>query len=78
MKSFIVSCATFHKLLFKKINIVHYEIFSTKLNAHEMFGSEEFRTTFRVARKCIWGLLYWATAAGTALSINYRTKQSTA
>jgi len=46
-----VSCATFHKRLWKKIDIVNYEQFSTKSNAHEMFGSREFRTTFRVAQK---------------------------
>jgi len=35
----------------KKIDIVNYKQFSTKSNAHEMFGLREFRTNFRVAQK---------------------------
>jgi len=37
----------------------NYRVFSTKLYAHEMFGSRELRAIFRVAPKSIWGLLQY-------------------
>ena len=37
----------------------NYIVFSTKLYAHQMFGSREFRTIFRVAPKSIWGPLQY-------------------
>jgi len=70
--SFIQFCA--RKLLlpivFLKMVFI-YKVFSTKLYAHEMFGSREFRTVFRVAPKSICGLLQsykrqFASKAGNA------------
>jgi len=36
-----------------------YRVFSTKLYVHQIFGSREFRTIFRVAPKSIWGPLQY-------------------
>ena len=62
MQSFTILSRKFHKISLKKIYIVNkvlmlifdYKVFSTKLRAHEMFGSREFMTIFRVheKRKC--------------------------
>jgi len=68
MQSFTDLCAKFHTILCKKIAIVNlsivvlksicnYKAFSAKLHAHEMFGSREFITVFRVAPKSICGPL---------------------
>ena len=56
--SFIQFCA--RKLLLPIIClalkfIFNYRVFSTKLHAHQMFGSREFITIFRVAPKSICG-----------------------
>jgi len=55
MQSFTDLCAKFHAILCKKIAIVNLSI--AKLHAHEMFGSREFITVFRVAPKSICGPL---------------------
>jgi len=54
MQSFAGLCPKFHTVLCKKISTVdtcleidiNCKVFSTKLYAHEMFGSREFRSTF--------------------------------
>jgi len=54
MQPFIFLCAKFHTILRKKLLlsivvlkcIFNYRAFSTKLYAHEMFGSREFITIF--------------------------------
>ena len=68
--SFIQFCA--RKLLLPIVGldlkfIFNYRVFSTKLYAHEMFGSRKLRTIFRVAPKSIWGLLPRAYARGVGV-----------
>jgi len=54
MQSFTALCVTLHAILCKKLLLfmlvlklnLNYKISSTKLYAHEMFVSQEFRTTF--------------------------------
>jgi len=50
MESFTVLCAKLHTIVCKKIATVNtwknYQVFSTKLYAHEMFRPPEFRTIF--------------------------------
>ena len=51
--------------------IFNYRVFSTKIYAHEMFESREFRTIFRVAPKCICGPL-WRSQCCIVVSQWYR------
>jgi len=65
MQSFTILSRKFYKTSLKKISIVNkilkfifnYTVFSTKLRAHEMFGSREFMTIFRVAPNRLCGSL---------------------
>jgi len=59
MQSFTILSRKSHKISLKKISIVNkilkfifnYKVFSTKLRSHELCGSREFITIFRVTPK---------------------------
>ena len=74
MQSYTVLCVKFIKLYARKLLlslvvlklIFNYQVFSTKLYAHEMFVSREFKTILRVRQKVFADPLAKATNAKNA------------